>query len=92
MPEAIILTMSPSIQKRENYKSFCERQAKQIQRTNKGHFNIKPITIEQAGFVPQKKTFMEQQYDPIYIPRAYETYTKNPAQKVIDKTLLLNMY
>ena len=84
--------MSSSIQKREVFKNFQERQAKQIQRCNKGHFNNKPITIEAAGFVQPKKTYVEMQFDPVHIPRVYEIYNKNPAQKIIDKTLNLNMY
>lgn len=42
--------------------------------------------------MPAKKTFVEEQFAPVHIPRVYEIYNKNPAQKIIDKTLNLNMY
>jgi hypothetical protein len=70
-------------------------QTRQILRTNKQHYDLKPIPLEAAGFIvsPKKPTASSKEQMPvIMVPRVYQAYNKVKAQRVVDQTVNLRSY
>jgi len=77
--DQVVLTLSSNIQKPEIHSDFMAMQTRQILRTNKQHYDLKPIPIDAAGFKvsPAKPSKSSKDQMPlVLVPRVYLSYNK----------------